>query len=125
MAKNLLGKFQTKEFTSWAKLTKDNHLNTIFGRDPQKASMFMVRLLAYNRGKTLDTLLSSFPTKEFEDENEYTWDVIGSNRRNIPLVEARDENGDVVTDQSGMVGAGTAPFYLVFGEDWFALGKAA
>ena len=44
--------------------------------------------------------------------------VIGSSRRNIPLVEARDENGDVVTADSGMVGAGTAPFVLVFNEDW-------
>ena len=44
--------------------------------------------------------------------------VIGSSRRNIPLVEARDENGDVVTAESGMIGAGTAPFVLVFNEDW-------
>ena len=49
--------------------------------------------------------------------------VIGSSRRNIPLVEARDENGTVVTADSGMVGVGTAPFYLVFPEDWFADGR--
>lgn len=83
----------------------------------------MVQLLAYQRGKTLDTLLNSFPTKEFESDDEYTWDVIGSSRRNIPLLEARNENGQVVTSESGMVGAGTAPFYLVFGEDWFADGE--
>ena len=64
----------------------------------------MVQLLAYYRGKTLDTFLNQFPTREFEDDNEYYWDVIGSSRRNIPLVEARDENGTVVTDASGMVG---------------------
>lgn len=58
--------------------------------------------------------------REFEDDSEYYWDVIGSSRRNIPLLEARDENGNVVTEASGMIGAGTAPFYLVFGEDWFA-----
>lgn len=49
--------------------------------------------------------------------------VIGATRRNIPLVEARDENGAVVTASTGMVGAGTTPFYLVFGEDWFADGR--
>lgn len=49
--------------------------------------------------------------------------VIGSSRRNIPLVEARDENGSVVTAESGMVGAGTAPFVLVFGEDWSKVGR--
>lgn len=49
--------------------------------------------------------------------------VIGSSRRNIPLVEARDENGNIVTSESGMIGANTAPFYLVFGEKWFAMGE--
>ena len=39
------------------------------------------------------------------------------------LIEARDENGSVVTAASGNVGAGTAPFYLVFPEDWFADGE--
>ena len=83
----------------------------------------MVQLLAFYRGKTLDTFLNQFPQKEFEDDSEFYWDVIGSKRRNIPLVEARDENGNVVTAASGMIGAGTAPFYLVFAEDWFADGE--
>lgn len=66
--------------------------------------------------------------REFEDDNEYTWDVIGSSKRNIPLIEARDENGAVVTitkeeDKHKLIGAGTAPFYLVFPEDWFADGR--
>ena len=104
-------------------LTKENHLGSIFQLAPQKATNLMVQLLAYYRGKTLDTFLNQFPTREFEDDNEYYWDVIGSSRRNIPLVEARDENGTVVTDASGMVGAGTAPFYLVFPEDLFADGR--
>ena len=81
----------------------------------------MVQLLAYYRGKTLDTFLSQFPVREFDTDDEYYWDVIGSSRRNIPLVEARDENGtQVTTDYPGNVGIGTSPFYLVFPEDWFA-----
>lgn len=120
---NLLGKFQTREFSYWKGLTKDNHLGMIFGSAPQKATNLMVQLLAYKRGKTLDTLLNKFPTREFESEDEYTWDVIGSSRRNIPLVEAYAEDGTVVTSTSGMIGAGTAPFWLVFAEDWFAKGK--
>jgi len=81
----------------------------------------MVQLLATYRGKSLETYLSQFPKKEFETDDEYTWDVIGSSRKNIPLVEARDESGNVVT--TGNVGAGTLPFYLVFAEDWFADGN--
>lgn len=125
MAKSLMGKFQTRGFTTWKGMTSDNHLGAIFGRAPQKASIMMVQLLAYQRGKTLDTLLNQFPTKEFENDEEYTWDVVGSHRRNIPLVMARDEN-DVEVDSSRMsemIGAGTAPFYLVFAEDWFADGE--
>ena len=123
MARNLLGKFQTMEFSSWKGLTKDNHLGAIFRAAPQKASNLMVQLLAQKRGRTLDTLLSQFPTREFDTADEYTWDVIGSTRQNIPLIEARDENGTVVTAASGNIGAGTAPFYLVFGKDWFADGE--
>lgn len=84
----------------------------------------MVQLLAFYRGKTLDTFLNQFPVREFETDGEYYWDVIGSSRRNIPLVEARDENGTVVTEESTNVGVGTSPFYLVFPEDWFAKTKA-
>ena len=118
-----LGKFQMIGFQHWKGLTKENHLGSIFQLAPQKATNLMVQLLAFYRGKTLDTFLNQFPTKEFEDDSEYYWDVIGSSRRNIPLVEARDENGNVVTSESAKVGAGTAPFYLVFPEDWFADGE--
>lgn len=118
-----LSKFQTVGFQSWKGLSKENHLGSIFQLAPQKATNLMVQLLAFHRGKTLDTLLNQFPTKEFEDDNEYTWDVIGSSRRNIPLVEARDEDGTVVTAESGNVGVGTTPFYLVFAEDWFGDGE--
>ena len=118
-----LGKFQMVGFQSWKGLTKENHLGSIFQTAPQKATNLMVQLLAFYRGKTLDTFLNQFPIKEFDDDSDYYWDVIGSSRRNIPLVEARDENGAVVTAESSMVGAGTAPFTLVFGEDWFADGE--
>ena len=120
-----LGKFQMMGFQGWrGSVTKDNHIGAIYQSMPQKASQLMVRLLAYQRGKTLESFLSTLPTKEFESDDEYTWDVIGSARRSIPLVEARDINGLVVTaDTEYNIGANTEPFYLVFGEDWFADGE--
>lgn len=58
------------------------------------------------------------------DDSEYVWDVIGSSRRNIPLLEARDENGNVVTPATTTnVGVGTSVFELVFPEDGFAKGE--
>lgn len=99
-------------------LTKDNHLGGIFTMYPQKATNLMVQLLAWYRGKTLDTFLSQFPVKEFDTDDEYVWDVIGSSQRNIPLVEARDCDGEVVGTDHANVGVNGEPFYLVFPEDW-------
>lgn len=84
----------------------------------------MVQLLAWYKGKTLDTFLSQFPVKEFDSDDEYTWDVIGSSRRNIPLVEARDIDGNIITSATATnVGVNGEPFYLVFAENWFADGE--
>ena len=116
-----LNKFQMVGFNHWKGLTKENHLGSIFQLAPQKATTLMVQLLAYYRGKTLDTFLSQFPTKEFDTDDEYTWDVVGSSRRNIPLVEARNAAGTVIS--SGLAGANGEPFYVVFPEDWFADGE--
>lgn len=116
-----LGKFQHQTFTGWySKVTKANHLGNIFQLQPQKATNMMVQLLALYRGKTLDTFLSQFPTKTFDSDDEYTWDVIGSSMRNIPLVEARDESGTTIDGSYATnVGVNGETFYLVFAEDWF------
>jgi hypothetical protein len=102
-------------------LTKNNHLGAIFAKEPQKATTLMVELLAAHRGKNLESYLSQFPVKTFDTQEHYTWEVIGSSRRNIPILEGRDESGTVQT--SGNIGVGGLPFYLVFPEDWFADGN--
>lgn len=116
-----LGRFQSVTFSHWRGMTKQNHLGAIFQKQPQKATNVMVELLATHRGKNLETYLSQFPVKEFETADNYTWEVIGSSRRNIPIIEGRDENGVVQT--SGNIGVGGLPFYTVFSEDWFADGN--
>ena len=119
-----LGKFTMQHFKAWApNVTKKTHITSIFGNKVQKVPGVMVQLMAFKYGKTLDTMLSKLPVKEFENGEDYMWDVIGSTERIIPLVEARDENGVVVTASSGNVGAGTQPFYLVFAEHWFFDGE--
>jgi len=103
-------------------LTKENHLGAMYATAPQKATEKMVQLLAMTRGKTLEDYLKQFPIKYFDDDSDYTWQVIGSSRRNIELVEARHDDGSVV-DGSEFAGVAGAPFYLVFAEDWFAPGE--
>jgi hypothetical protein len=116
-----LNLYQSQTFTHWKGLSKNNHLGAIFAKEPQKATTLMVELLAAHRGKNLESYLSQFPVKMFDTQEHYTWEVIGSSRRNIPILEGRDESGTV--QASGNIGVGGLPFYLVFPEDWFADGN--
>ena len=112
--------------TAWrGTVTKDNHLYNIFRSKPQMASDIMVTLMSAMHLPTLDTYLSSeVPVREYEDDSELFWDVIGSSRRNIRLVEARRCDGTpVAASDTANVGVGFEPFYLVFATDWFALGE--
>lgn len=118
-----LGKYQMMQFTGWKGLTKDNHIASIFQRAPQMATDYIVQLLALYRGKSLESELAKFPVKYFDTDDEYMWHVIGSSRRNIPLVEARDEMHNTIDMDSDNVGAAGTPFYLVFSEDWFGDGE--
>lgn len=118
-----LNKFQMLEFNSWKGITKETHLGRLFQSQPQKATDLMIQLLASYRGNSLETYLRKLPVKTFETDDEYTWEVIGSSRRNIPLIEARTIDGTVVSGATPMVGANQEPFYLVFGEDWFGDGE--
>ena len=119
-----LGKFQTLPFEVFNPgIIKANNMDALYRKAPNQVSNLMVELLAFRRGKNLETFLNKFPKREFEDDSEYTWEVIGSTSKNIPLVEARNEDGEVVTSGSGNVGAGTAPFYLVFSEGYFNDGE--
>lgn len=123
-----LQKFQTVGFTGWAsEVTKANHIDTLYHKSPQLANQFMIQLAARNFGKALEAFLTKFPVKEFESDDEYYWEVIGSARRNIPLIEARYFDGTKVdatsAETKGNVGVNGEPFYLVFGEQWFFNGE--
>lgn len=119
-----LQKFETREFSGWAtNITKKNHIDTLYPRCPQMVADFMVELLSRNFGMSLESILNRFPVKEFENDEKFWWDVVGSSRRNIPLVEARKFDGTVVTSADNGVGANGEPFFLVFGEKYFFDGE--
>lgn len=119
-----LGKWQMQEFTSWKGTSKENHLGAIYKKSPQKASDVMIQLLSFNYGKNTEAYLKQFPIKYFDTDDDFYWEIIGSSRRNIPLVEARRYDGTVVAAADATnVGINMEPFYLVFGEDWFANGN--
>lgn len=119
-----LSKFQKVGFTSWQGLSSDNHISAIGQLGPQKATNMMVNLLAFHNGyNSIESDLLQLPTKEFENDEEFYWDVLASSRRNIPLVEARTFAGTAVNSGDPNVGAAGEPFYLVFAENWFGLGE--
>lgn len=118
-----LSKFQMQPFYSWKGLTADNHIAALGQAAPQKATNLMVNLLAFHNGySSLESQLLQLPTKEFESDDEFYWDVLASSRRNIPLVDARTLDGASL-NEGDFFGANGEPFYLVFAEDWFALGE--
>jgi len=112
-------------------MTKENHISAAFGSKPQLASNVYLRLMEMKHGKNLESYLQRFPVKYFEEDGEILWKLIGSSRKNIPLFEARDFEGNPLTyakDAQGNfteapLGKNTEPFYLVFMEDWFADGE--
>lgn len=117
-----LGRFQSRTMEGWMGTTKENNLGQAFLLEQQKLADVMVRILAWRRGKSMESMLAKYPTKYFANDEEFYWDVIGSAKKNVPLVEARKADYSVVgpTDTAG---ANMQVFYLVFAEDYFADGE--
>jgi hypothetical protein len=113
-----LGKFVMTKGKAWSGLTLKNHIGAIFGSQPQLVSPLTTVLLQNSGMKNLDTTLSLFPEKVLNTADDFVWKVVGSDERNIPLVEARFQ-GSVVTSGTAGVGIARTKFQLVFGEKWF------
>ncbi|MBQ9254863.1 MAG: hypothetical protein IJ180_08845 [Bacteroidales bacterium] len=117
-----LNQNQYQKFAGWGNtVSEKNHIYAYFGGDRQKAYNHYMRVLEFDEQLVTD-VLKKFPTKVFDDDKTFEWDLITSARRNVPLLEARDEKGVVVASDSGMIGVGTRPFYLVFPTSYFAKG---
>jgi hypothetical protein len=108
-----------RDFTSWAGLSKSNHISSVYGSNQQLATNVMVRLMEKTYGKSMESYLQRFPVKYFEEDEDITWKLIGSPRKNLPLVEARTFRGALVDATTGIVGAHEEPFFLTFSEDYF------
>jgi hypothetical protein len=81
--------FQMTEAQSWAGLTTKNHLGAIYQAKPQMASKLMTRIHQTNFGMDLDTYLEQFTPLYLDTDDDFEWDLIGSAKKNVPLVEAR------------------------------------
>ena len=98
-------------------MTTENHLGAIWKQDPHKVSDLITKIQAANFGNNIDTMLSQFPTLEFDDERDYTWELSSPAVENIGLVEAKIDGTAVgVTDEAGK---NFSEFELVFPRDYF------
>jgi hypothetical protein len=110
---------QMTDAKSWSGMTTKNHLGAIFESRPQLASKMITRMLSQYYGTSLDAQLSQIPSLTLDTDDDYTWKLIGSAERNIPLVEARYQ-GSTVTSTDYGIGANGTEFLLVFAERLFS-----
>ncbi len=109
--------FQMTEARSWAGITDKNHLGAMFGANPQQASKMITRIAQTNFGLDLDSYLDQFDPMYLDTDDDFTWDLVGSGKKNVPLVEARIAGTAVTaTDTAGL---NWAEFEMVFPEQWF------
>lgn len=110
--------FQMTEAQSWAGLTTKNHMGAIYQANPQAASKLMTRIHQTNFGLDLDTYLDQFTPLYLDTDDDFEWDLIGSAKKNVPLVEARI-SGTAVT-AADEAGKNFTEVELVFPEQWFS-----
>lgn len=108
---------------AWSGVTSKNHLGAIWQQKPQVANEMITQMLSQARwGDSLENFLNTIPAKYVPTDADYTWQLIGSSERNIPLVAAySDESLSTLIGESDYnIGAEGAEFFLVFDEAWFA-----
>lgn len=113
-----ISQFQMTEAKAWTGLTTKNHLGAVYQTQPQIASKLMTRIHQTNFGLDLDTYLEQFSPLYLDSEDDFTWELIGSAKKNVPLVEARIA-GTVISGTS-TAGKNYTEFELVFPEQWFS-----
>lgn len=103
-------------------VTQRKHIAEIFAKQPVMLNDVVVRAFTANNGYMFSTFLKEHTSvREFESDEEYTWKLIGSTYKNIPLVEAR-VNGTTTTEGE-TYGVAGEPIELVFAEQYFAYGE--
>lgn len=115
--------YQQVDAKYWSGKMSEKTLGALWQTQPAKAYKTLTHMLAANTVPDRMRELEKYPTLSIDPGvTEFTWDIIGSTRRNIPLQEARVA-GSAVTSSSTGVGLGGATIELVFAEDWFGDGE--
>lgn len=108
---------QMTEAKSFSGLSDKNHLGAMFQAQTQKISNLVTRIHQTNFGLDLDSYLDQFGTKEVETNDAFEWDLIGTAKKNVPLVRAEIDGTTVSAGDEP--GKNFGEFDLIFPEDWF------
>lgn len=115
---NKISPLQMTDAISWSGITHKNHLAKIYQSSPQAASKIITKVHNANLGMTTDTYMSEIgAVRTLDTDDDYTWKLMGSAKRNLPLVEARI-NGTPIT-QASRAGQNFSEFEVVFSEYFF------
>lgn len=86
MAVQGLNQLQVTYAKSWAGLTNENHLYSIYQNEPQLASDIVTEVFNKKGYVGLDNFLSKYPTQIMEHDGEFRWMLKGDDRRAIKIV---------------------------------------
>jgi len=121
MATGRISPLQMTDATEWKGLTTENHLGALWAQSPQKVSDMIMTVQQNYFGNNIDSVLAQFPTLEFDDDNDFTWDLQSQGLDNLPLVEARIDG--VAVTAVDEPGKNFTTFELVFDKNWFSDGE--
>ena len=114
---NKISPFQIMESQYWSGQTTPYNLGYLWNKQPAKAYAGVTKVLAANNIPDRARELEKYPVlKVNTDDEEFTWDLIGSAIKNIELVEARVA-GSTVLATDVAIGIGGSRFKLVFVEN--------
>lgn len=115
MANQNLNTLQMYQGKSWAGLTTDNHLGTVFSEQPTLVSSVMSRVFSMYSHAGMDALFSLMGAEEeLPSDADFEWYLKGDDEKAIPIVSY------TATD-SNRPGVNNTVFEIVLPEKYFAM----
>jgi len=117
MAVQGLNALQVSYAKSWAGLTTENHLYSIYQNEPQLASDIVTEIFNKQGYVGLDNFLSKYPTQMMDTDGEYRWMLKGDDERAIKIVSFTSAANTAV----GKPGLNQEVFQLELEEKFFSV----
>ncbi len=112
-----ISNLQITEPKSWAGLTTDNHLHTIFAQEPTLMSTVMSRVFGQYKYAGLDYFMSIGMDQEVPTDNDFEWWLKGDDERALPVVGFKVAG--VLNDLTAKPGVNKTIFTILFAEKLF------